>query len=169
MKTAFFIAALLFLFSTGYSQVIRETEVPAAVKSAFAHKFLNVATVKWEKEHSNEFEAGFTNAGVEMTANFSADGKWLETETEIKFSQLPQAVSASFSKNHKNSSKAEAAKIELASGKIIYEIELKGSDEKGSKGSKEVKGSKGSKEDKGSHENEFFYDETGKQLKGSKL
>ena len=167
MKTSLLFSLFAFLWSVGFGQAGAEIVIPAPVSSAFSTKFPAATQVKWEKENATEYEAEFRMGGVQMSSNFAADGKWLETETEISFAQLPPAVSSSFSKNHKNAGKAEAAKIELASGKIIYEIEV-AAEPKGSKGSKEEKGSKGSKAENGSHEREFFYDETGKELKGSK-
>ena len=161
MKKIAMVFALLTSSILVSAQNISESVVPPLVKSAFSQKFSDATTVKWEKENANEYEAEFRIAGIGMSANFSADGKWLETETEISFAELPQAVTNSFLKNHKHSSKVEVAKIEMASGKIVYEIEMKG-ETKGSSGSKEDKGSKGSSE------GELFYDENGKELKGSK-
>ena len=179
MKLSFLTALFGFVATLGFSQAVPDMKVPAPVKSAFQAKFSTVSDVKWEKEDASVFEAEFRLSGVQMSANFAPDGKWLETETEISFAELPPAVSNAFQKSHKSASRKEAARIELASGKIIYEIALviepKGSKEdKGSKGSKEDKGSKGSKEEKGSKgsegssEHEFFYDESGKELKGSR-
>jgi len=45
-----------------------------------------------------DYEINFKDKGVEMSANFDAAGKWLETETEIKASDLPKEVSASAAK-----------------------------------------------------------------------
>lgn len=93
---------------------------PAAVVAAFNKKFKDVKEVEWGKEKNGEWEAEFKNKGVEMSANFSADGKWLETETEIKVADLPAAVQAAL----KGKKVGEAAKIVRADGTTLYEAEV---------------------------------------------
>jgi len=47
-----------------------------------------------------------------MSANFDATGKWFETETEIKESDLPKEVSASVTKVFAGFKISEVAKTE---------------------------------------------------------
>jgi hypothetical protein len=61
----------------GYSQV----KVPAVVKTAFATKFPDAKSIKWEKESKTEFEANFTIMDAKCSANYSNLGEWLETES----------------------------------------------------------------------------------------
>ena len=60
-----------------------------------------------------------------MSANFDATGKWLETETKIKQSDLPKEVSASEAKNFTGFWISEIAKVETPDKELIYEIEIK--------------------------------------------
>jgi len=62
--------------------------VPEKVKSAFAGKFPNASSVKWDKENDEEWEAEFKMDGKEYSANFTVDGNWKETEYEIKKSEI---------------------------------------------------------------------------------
>ncbi|MGZ3942690.1 MAG: PepSY-like domain-containing protein, partial [Bacteroidia bacterium] len=62
---------------------------------------------------------------VETSASFSADGKLNETETEIKTSELPKAVTDYIAKNYAGYKNEEAAKIVDAGGKVSYEAEVK--------------------------------------------
>lgn len=103
----------------GFSATAQKTP-PTAVVTAFNKKFKDVKGVEWEKEKNGEWEAEFKNKGVEMSANFSADGKWMETETEIKVADLPAAVQAAL----KGKKVAEAAKIVRADGTTVYEAEV---------------------------------------------
>lgn len=98
---------------------------PAAVIAAFKLKFANAKEVEWSKEKDGTWEAEFELPGSsEMSASFSPEGQWLETETEIKVSTLPAPVLAAL---HGKKVK-EAARIEKADGSIIYEAEVKRKD-----------------------------------------
>ena len=62
---------------------------------------------------------------VEMSANFSADGTLMETETEIAPSVLPKAATEYITKNYAGSKIEEAAKIVNSKGITVYEAEVK--------------------------------------------
>ena len=117
MKKILFLLALC--CGVGFSATAQKTP-PTAVVTAFNKKFKDVKGVEWGKEKNGEWEAEFKNKGVEMSANFSADGKWLETETEIKFADLPVAVQTAL----KGKKVSEAAKIVKADGTTVYEAEV---------------------------------------------
>ena len=99
-------------------------QAPAAVKSAFQTKFPTVKKAKWGKENDNEWEAEFKMNGKEMSANFSNDGTWLETETEIKAAQLPQAVKAAIAGQFAGYKTEEASMVETLDMAAAYEVEL---------------------------------------------
>lgn len=65
---------------------------PTKVTDAFQAKFNGATKVSWDQEEATEWEAEFHMNGKEMTASFDPSGKWLETETEISKSDLPEAV-----------------------------------------------------------------------------
>ncbi|MEO6040197.1 MAG: PepSY-like domain-containing protein [Saprospiraceae bacterium] len=97
---------------------------PQAVATAFQQKFPNVTDVDWSQEKNGEWEAEFEQNEVDMSANFSADGKWLETETEIKISELPAPVRTALT----GKKIKEAARILRADGSTVYEAEVRGKD-----------------------------------------
>jgi len=98
---------------------------PEVVLAAFKQKFPNAQDVDWSKEKNGEWEAEFEMPGSnEMSANFSADGRWLETETEIAYSELPAPVIAAL----QGKKVKEAARIEKADGSTVYEAEVKRKD-----------------------------------------
>jgi len=117
----FFLLAL----SSGYAQAqkLKESEVPAAVKSAFAKRFSTVKQAKWSKENDSAFEAEFKISGIEQSANFDAAGKWLATETEMKKTDLPSSVQATLTKEFAGYTIEEAEKAETPAG-IFYEVEV---------------------------------------------
>lgn len=117
----FFVLAL----SSGYAQAqkLKESEVPVAVKSAFAKRFPAVKHATWSKEDVTAFEAEFEVNHLEQSANFDAAGTWLATETEIKKGDLPSAVQATLSKEFAGYKIEEAEKAETSTG-VFYEVEV---------------------------------------------
>jgi len=123
-KIIVLLSACLLISLMGYTQKITPNKVPAPVKQAFAKKFPGATDVKYEME-KKDYEINFKDKGVEMSANFDATGKWLETETEIKESDLPKEVSASVAKNFAGFKISEVAKTETPNKGLIYEMDLK--------------------------------------------
>lgn len=123
-KIIVLLSACLLISLMGFTQKITPDKVPAPVKQAFAKKFPAATDVKYEME-KKDYEINFKDKGVEMSANFDATGKWLETETEIKQSDLPKEVSASVAKNFAGYKISEVAKVESADKGLCYEMDLK--------------------------------------------
>jgi hypothetical protein len=123
MKTFFGILLLATgMVSLAQAQKLNPAKVPAEVKAAFTK--LHAGTkVSWEMEKQH-YEAGFTLNGKETSEVYSAKGLLLETEVEIKSTELPAPVLAKL----KGAKIAEAAKITKADGTIYYEAEVKGKD-----------------------------------------
>jgi hypothetical protein len=107
-------------------QKINASKVPAAVKAAFAKQY-PVNTVKWEKE-DGKYEAGFKQAGSEMSVLYNTDGTTMESEMAIKVSDLPSTVLTYIKEHYKGKSIKEAAKITKANGTVNYEAEIDGKD-----------------------------------------
>lgn len=99
---------------------------PEAVLAAFKQKFPNAQDVDWSKEKNGDWEAEFElpSSSSEMSATFSADGRWLETETEIAFSELPAPIVTAL----QGKKVKETARIEKADGSTVYEAEVKRKD-----------------------------------------
>lgn len=125
MKIAILIWSVSLVAGITNAQKLKEGEVPATVKEAFARKFAGVKEVKWSKEGTTEFEAEFENGKLEQSANFDNTGKWLVTETEINAAQLPPAVQATISKEFAGYKIDEAEKAETSDQSDFFEVELK--------------------------------------------
>jgi hypothetical protein len=106
------------------AQKLKSSDVPAAVQEAFAKHFPKAKEVKWSKEGTTEFEAEFESANLKQSANFDKTGKWLETETIIKNSELPQAVQAAIAKDFAGYKIEEPEKFESPGQAALYEMEL---------------------------------------------
>ncbi len=96
---------------------------PQAVAQAFHAQFPNATKQKWEKENATEYECSFHNGKTEMSAKYDQSGKWLETETEVKVTDLPPAVLQSIVQQYKDHKLKEAEVVETPEGKL-YEVEL---------------------------------------------
>lgn len=81
--------------------------------------------MKWEKEGGN-YEAVYTLNGTENSSVLNAKGDILETEIELKQSQLPAQALQYLSKNYPNKKISGAAKTTFAGGKILYEAQVNG-------------------------------------------
>jgi hypothetical protein len=137
MKTVITLAVFLTGISVINAQNLKEAEIPEQVKNAFQLKHPGIKDAEWEKEGEN-FEAKFnakkisvnmengksvkTNIGRSLL--FSASGVLLQTEDEIKASELPLAINDYINKNLSGKKVNEAAKITDAEGKIMYEAEI---------------------------------------------
>ena len=104
--------------------LVNAQDATKAVKEGFAKKFPTAKSVKWEKENDKEYEASFTLDGTKQSANFSNDGIWLETETEIKIADLPQAVTTAITNKYADWKIVGASKIETAT-EVKYEADIK--------------------------------------------
>ena len=130
MKKTIITAALALLLLNGFSQdkkdakAGKQVNVPETVKKAFAADYPKVAKVKWSLEKPGEYEAEFDFNRSEMSAVYNDKGSLLETETEIKRSELPQAVQSALIKDFAGYKLDEFEKAE-AKGVITYEMEAK--------------------------------------------
>ena len=125
MKTTIGLMAMMLTMSYANAQKIKESEVPKAVTESFAKNFKDTDVEKWEKEKDGNYEAEFDFKKVETSATFAANGKLLETETEIAINTLPKSITEYVSKNYPDHKIAEAAKIIDDKGKMVYEAEVK--------------------------------------------
>ena len=123
MKTTFVTLALCFGFGYANAQHLKEADVPDAVKTAFSQKYPS-AKAEWEKEGA-DYEAEFDLGNVESSVVFDAAGTFKELEQEIKTTELPQGVTDYCTKNFAGYALHEAAKITDASGKVMFEAEMK--------------------------------------------
>lgn len=117
---------LVTLFSFGIlsTSCAQQPAAPAPVQTAFKAKFPNVQKAKWDQEGEGEWEAEFKMNGKEMSANFNSDGTWLETETEIKTADLPQAVKDAIASQFAGYKMEEASLVETPDVAAAYEVEL---------------------------------------------
>jgi hypothetical protein len=104
------------------AQRITTDKVPALVSRAFKTKFPQAGQQSWSMEDKTSYEVDFFNGNKKQTATFKEDGTWLETETEINFSQLPRPVNAAFNKQFGGFTVQETMQVETPDKGTLYEM-----------------------------------------------
>jgi predicted small lipoprotein YifL/sulfur carrier protein ThiS len=121
MKNLILVIAIAAIFSL---QACGQKEnVPAKTKASFTQKFPDATKVKWDKEEDNVWETEFKMDGKEYSANFDSEGKWMETEYEIKTSELPPAVKTTIDNEFKDYDIEEVEVSETPDGKV-FELQM---------------------------------------------
>lgn len=124
-KTLFIIAFLGGFVFTACSKngTDKDEQAPEVVQKAFDAKFPNAKSVEWDKENDQEWEAEFKMDGKSYSANFSLDGTWLETESEMKAKDLPAKVQEAITTNF-SGYKIESAELAESPERTAYEVEI---------------------------------------------
>ncbi len=137
MKKLLLFFAIIISISTAVAQKISADNVPAAVITAFKAKFSIAEKTSWEIDYDN-YEADFTVGKTDFSAKFDKDGKWLETLTYLKPSELPKEIKEALSKKYgdilsaykiDDAKKIEKEKetiytMEITKGENVYDVEF---------------------------------------------
>jgi len=101
-----------------------KVDAPAKIKSSFEQKYPDTKVIEWEFDNEDKmWEAEFKMGKPELTAVFSENGDWVETEQEIKKKDLPQPVRATLQSEFAEYDIEETEFVETPEGKF-YEIEV---------------------------------------------
>ncbi|MEI6555158.1 MAG: PepSY-like domain-containing protein [Paludibacter sp.] len=121
-KIVIFVATTLVLAVACKS--VSEKDVPEKVKTEFKARFPAITDAKWEMEKDTIYEAEFKVNDQKCSANFSRDGKWLETERKLG-KQIPQNLLDSLNKKYPNAEIKRAEESETPEKGKILEVEIK--------------------------------------------
>lgn len=129
MKTILSTLILIASLSTeAVSQDISEKEVPSSILSVFQNKYPNAGETRWEQKddaYKAEFEVGSREHDLWIDKN----GKITKHKEDFPKSELPQAITQKIKTDFKDYKIDDADKIEEG-GKVLYEIDLQGKDER---------------------------------------
>ncbi|WP_158559089.1 PepSY-like domain-containing protein [Deminuibacter soli] len=93
---------LLMAFSfTAFAAQAQIRKVPAEVTDAFKQKFPNASGVSW-KDKLTDWQAKFKDGSTSSYAWFTNKGEWKETDQELTYESLPEAVKDGFKKSKYN-------------------------------------------------------------------
>ncbi len=121
MKLPTIITTFLFFSISLFAQ----NDVPEAVIANFDKMFDGAKSVKWDQlNEDNEYETAFKYKRKRMTAKFDPEGNWLETEYEIKDSELPAAVKMVIKLEYADHEIDGVEKISTPERKETFEVAL---------------------------------------------
>lgn len=126
MKTSVFIFMLLGIAGlalTGCNNK-KSYKPDARIISAMNAKYPKAARIEWEQKHDYQVAEYYDN-GVESEAWFDNNGRWLMTESDVKYTALPAAVRNGFEKSiYAGWKKDDIDKIERDGMAPVYVIEV---------------------------------------------
>jgi riboflavin synthase alpha subunit len=123
MKKTLVFSLLVAGFSLSASaQKLKESQVPAVVKSAFTKEHPNTIA-QWEKEEGN-YEVVFKQDGKTMSSVIDKKGSVLENETDLTANELPQNIQSYLKQHYKGANITGAAKVVKANGEVNYEANV---------------------------------------------
>lgn len=137
MKKSLLFFVTVISISSVFAQKIAVDNVPASVITAFKAKFSIAEKITWELDYDN-YEADFTVGKNDFSSKFDKDGKWLETVTYLKPSELPKEIKEALSKKYgeilsaykiDDAKKIEKEKetiytMEITKGENVYDVEF---------------------------------------------
>lgn len=110
------------------AQDLKESKVPAVVKSALAKKYPEAKKVSWEMEKGN-YEANWGGkSGEDNSVQFNLGGDFVEIVVAIPVTKLPAPIAGYVKAHYNGAAIKEAGKVTDAGGKLFYEAEIKGKD-----------------------------------------
>jgi len=126
MKPYIIFILLLFVICIGYAQEpMFERQVPQAIKKNFVEKYPEVTTVEWFKINDTVIEAQFMASRKKSFVEFSTEGIFLSSSSEMAPKETPGMISNYVRGEHPNEVVNLAMMREDAAGKITYYIEVK--------------------------------------------
>lgn len=119
VKRSGIVIMFLFIEVACYGQ---SKTVPPIVVKRFQEKFPTVQKIHWGMENARQYEAEFQLDGQNVSANFTKNGRWVETETDIKKDQLPLVIINRLAP-YKEFKLSEIARTATPQ-RMVYEVEL---------------------------------------------
>lgn len=96
----------------------------AKIISAMNAKYPKATKVEWKQKHDYQVAEYYDN-GIESKAWFDNNGKWLMTESDMKYSALPSTIRNNFEKSMYNGWKrGDVDKIEREGMPAVYVVEV---------------------------------------------
>lgn len=117
--------SLLVLLAMSCQQLVSSQEVPKAVKKNFQKMYPGENDPDWHIDSQGYFEANFKKKGIKYRADYFKDGRWFETETNIKKKELPKAIRKIIKERFGWYEISEIEKVEHYTKGLFYDVEFK--------------------------------------------
>lgn len=98
--------------------------VPDKVQAAFDKRFPGVLEINWERQHPNGYQAEFIFKGKTTKSQFSFEGIWMETVTEISTLEFPASVLETLTSFYPDWKIVLAGKVENSKQEIHYKAAI---------------------------------------------
>lgn len=95
--------------------------IPAVVVDYVMSHYPDAKDIHWKRTKTNMYEADFMINGKEVLIDIYSTGEWIETETEISPSDLPNVIKAKLNQ----STIIFAAEVHNFHGEKLYVAEIK--------------------------------------------
>jgi|GEM_PF-3510625 len=109
--------------STAKKVKVEKITAPEAVVTSFNQKFMG-SIPEWSKTPNGNFVATIDNNGMKQHAEFNAEGKWLNTASEIPFEQLTEAAQNKIKEMYADMQVEKVKKIERENISVFYKVKL---------------------------------------------
>lgn len=117
---------ILFLtFGCVEGQNHENKEVSPTIQKSFTNKYSDVKDVEWQRDVHGNYEAQFERNGDKFRADFTKDGKWVETENPVKYKELPQPVKDIIEQEYQKDDITEIEFVDSSTKGKFYDIEFK--------------------------------------------
>lgn len=124
-KPHLLLALLMVMLFWGCEQAVTAQEVPEAVKHNFESMYPGENDPNWHIDAHGYYEAHFKQKGIKYRADYTKDGSWYETETNIKKKELPKAIRKVIKKQFPDLKISEIEKVQHHSKGLFYDVEFK--------------------------------------------
>ncbi|WP_411768462.1 PepSY-like domain-containing protein [Winogradskyella sp. A3E31] len=125
-KSTFCLVTLSFLITLSSSCIsTAKAQIPEAVIESFKAMYPNEDTSDWEKDANDNYEIQFKKDGEQHRADFTPDGKWIETEVSIDKDDLPMAVKNAIEQKYDDRKITEVEKVHHSTKGTFYDVEFK--------------------------------------------
>jgi len=102
-----------------------QKDVPKAVQKTFENKYPGENDPDWHKDDNGNYESNFKIDGKSFRADFSPNGEWIETESDIDKKDLPKAVIDVIDNQFPDSEITEIEEVDHYSKGKFYDVEFK--------------------------------------------
>lgn len=118
-KAGFFLTLIFICFFSSC-----QAQVPEQVQRAFEIKYPNENDPDWAIDKNGNFETHFKKEGKYYRADFSPDGKWIETERSIKKKELPELVRRKIKSHYDDLKIVEIEETRHHAKGLFYDVEF---------------------------------------------
>lgn len=110
--------------------VDKEPVAPNVIQASFKTQYPDVAEVRWNKMHSGNYQAVFTNAaGREQTTEFNAAGEIVRTKITFSADGVEQHLMAAIHEKYADATVTALTKYELSGVPAYYKVKIQTADQ----------------------------------------